>query len=284
MERSPISIFRKNADHHGAARSFAAALCLGLAASFTALVAPAHVVHPTMISMDDMASCPGAKEWIRGGAERRRQAHQVPPVPASNPKLREELLRMTGDWNPAGDFAAQAAAAAAQTAADAAAVAINDAAADAAAGATNTAANDSLSKLSPDVLRLQDIIRQYGFPTAALVGADGMGAVWSLVRSAWQDRQFQLRAAEQIAQQGASNSFRGRELAEFIDQELIQQGRHQRFGTQFERRDNGLVVRLPVDDPAGLEARRATLGLMPAELESCARQNAGDATGILMDF
>jgi hypothetical protein len=281
MERSPISIFRKNADHQGAARSFAAALCLGLAASFAAAVASAHVVLPTLISRADIENCPGGKEWLRATPERRRQERQASSVPASNPKLREELLRMVGSQGSIEE-AAQAAAEAAQAAADAAAEAAQ-AAADAAANAANSAADDKLPESDPDVLRLHDIIRQYGFPTTALVGSDGMDAVWTLIRRAGEDSQFQLRAAEQIAQQGANDAFHGRQIAEFIDQELTRQNQRQRYGTQFERRANDLIVRLPVDESAGLEARRAALKLMPAELEQCARQNAGDADGLLMD-
>lgn len=58
------------------------------------------------------------------------------------------------------------------------------------------------------------------------------------------------------------------ELALVIDRILVNQDRPQRFGTQYGcNGETGLYERGETEDPAGLDARRRAMGLMPGDVE-----------------
>lgn len=52
------------------------------------------------------------------------------------------------------------------------------------------------------------------------------------------------------------------DVAMLADRVLVRSGKPQRYGNSFETRDGRLVAH-PIEDPAGLDARRAAVGLPP---------------------
>lgn len=110
--------------------------------------------------------------------------------------------------------------------------------------------------------RLAQILAEHGWPTFDLVGEDGEDAAWAIAQHSDHDVAFQeralayLRAAVEAAQGSPGN------LAYLTDRVAANRGEAQVYGTQVGCVD-GEAVPAPVEDEAGLEARRAELGLEP---------------------
>lgn len=100
-----------------------------------------------------------------------------------------------------------------------------------------------------------------GWPARSRVGAEAQGAAWYVVQhspdSAW--RAAMVPTLERLAEAGELP--RG-DVAALADRVAVHRGQPQRYGTQFDVVEGRLVV-APVADLAGLDARRAAVGLMP---------------------
>jgi len=110
-------------------------------------------------------------------------------------------------------------------------------------------------------LRLKAIVASQGWPTATLVGRDGVNAAWLLLQhsadSAWQ--KTMLPVLEQAAVAGEIG--RG-DVALLTDRVLVRSGQAQRYGSSFSVVDGRLVAD-PIDDESKVDARRAEVGLPP---------------------
>jgi len=116
---------------------------------------------------------------------------------------------------------------------------------------------------------LRDLVARQGFPTLAQVGAQGMADAWLLVQHADRDSAFQLLVLRTLQGRGETAGVRRQDLAMLTDRTLLAQGRPQRYGTQFKPDAHGALAMQPVEDPPGLDARRAAVGLMPLALYGC---------------
>jgi hypothetical protein len=115
--------------------------------------------------------------------------------------------------------------------------------------------------------RLREIIGSYGWPGRQLAGDDGAHAAWLLAQHAPPDLQEEwLPLLEDAVTRGDASPV---DLAYLEDRVLTHQGEPQLYGTQYLERD-GVLDLCPVRDPAGLDERRAALGL-PPETENRAR-------------
>ena len=115
--------------------------------------------------------------------------------------------------------------------------------------------------------RLREIVAQHGWPGHELVGRAGAHAAWLLAQHAPPDVQEEcLPLLRDAAARGDAGPV---ELAYLEDRVLMHRGEPQVYGTQYRERD-GVLTLWTVRDPAGLDARRAALGLEP-EAESRAR-------------
>lgn len=106
---------------------------------------------------------------------------------------------------------------------------------------------------------LADLIDHHGWPHAALAGADGAEAAWLIAQHAISLPKFQrrclaaLRAAPVPAWQPA-----------YIEDRIrTWEGRPQRYGTQHDWDENGVMSPKPIEDPAQVDERRASVGLPP---------------------
>jgi hypothetical protein len=120
-----------------------------------------------------------------------------------------------------------------------------------------------------NVAWLKGVVARQGFPTVAQVGAQGVADAWLLVQHADRDSAFQLRVLRTLQARGEAAGVRRQDLAMLTDRVLLAQGKPQRYGTQFLPDASGALALQPVEDAAGLETRRAAVGLMPLALYRC---------------
>jgi hypothetical protein len=115
--------------------------------------------------------------------------------------------------------------------------------------------------------RLREIVAAHGWPGHRLVSEAGAHAAWLLVQHAPTDLQEEcLPLLEDAVTQGDASPV---DLAYLKDRVLMHRGEPQIYGTQYRVRD-GVPELWTVRDPAGLDERRAALGLEP-EAENRAR-------------
>ncbi|MFH8518423.1 DUF6624 domain-containing protein [Streptomyces gelaticus] len=111
--------------------------------------------------------------------------------------------------------------------------------------------------------RLGEIMDEYGWPTADLVGEEAARAAWLIAQHA--DRQLDVqRRALQLMQQAVSAGAAGpRELAFLRDRTLVNEGRKQVCGTQIAGVKDGAPVPWPCEEPERMDELRAEVGIEP---------------------
>jgi len=112
-------------------------------------------------------------------------------------------------------------------------------------------------------VQLKEIVAKDGWPTIALVGFDASNAAM-LVLTHSADHAWQLSLLPQLEELADKGKIDGAQLAFVIDKELVSEGKLQRYGTQFKFVD-GAMAMYGVEDPGGLDARRARVFLPPMD-------------------
>jgi hypothetical protein len=100
--------------------------------------------------------------------------------------------------------------------------------------------------------QLKKIVAERGWPTIALVGYDASNAAM-LILTHTPDHAWQVSLLPML------------ELATVIDKELVNEGKLQRYGTQFKYVD-GAIAMYGVEDPGGLDRERAEVMLPPLDV------------------
>lgn len=132
-------------------------------------------------------------------------------------------------------------------------------------GGVDPAFGDSVAALDRrNTARMKEILSERGWPGEALVGADGSRAAWVLVQHADHDLPFQKRALELLGAAVEEGRASGRDLAFLTDRVRKHEGRPQLYGTQTEVVDCRRIP-YPIQDPDGVDRRRAAVGLGPLE-------------------
>jgi len=113
----------------------------------------------------------------------------------------------------------------------------------------------------PNTKRLNEIFAAHGFPTATLVGVDGVKAYVLMMQHSGD---IELRKK---SEPGMKHAFKAKvispmEYAGFIDRLRKDQGKPQIYGSNFDLKD-GKMVMSKTDDPKNLDKRRKSMGLMP---------------------
>jgi hypothetical protein len=111
--------------------------------------------------------------------------------------------------------------------------------------------------------QLKEIVAKQGWPTIALVGLDASNAAM-LVLTHTADHAWQASLLPQLEVLADTKKIDGSALALVIDKELVSEGKLQRYGTQFKFVD-GAMAMYGVEDPGGLDARRARVFLPPMD-------------------
>jgi VWFA-related protein len=109
--------------------------------------------------------------------------------------------------------------------------------------------------------RLCQILKEFGWPTSALVGQDGVSSTLYLLRNS---RQLELQrdllpVIDAAVKRGEVQKG---ELAHLIDRLRVDVGMKQLFGTHVKLK-NGFLVLLPIEDEALVDERRRQFGLPP---------------------
>jgi len=115
----------------------------------------------------------------------------------------------------------------------------------------------------PHTARLNEIFKQYGLPTEKLVGKDGFQAYLLLLQHA-SDETLRQKCRKPITKAFKRREISPMDYANFIDRLLVRQNRPQLYGSNFEIRDNKLVMST-VKDRKNLAKRRKKIGLPTIE-------------------
>lgn len=200
---------------------------------------------PSMAAM--AAQCPAAKAWIDKHAIKLAQDQGDGHV--SSPALRDELHRRAArDQDVRNGWIADGMTADSKWAAAVHSIEVSNS------------------------LFMRSLVWHGGFPTPAQVGAQGVNDAWLLVQHADGDPQMQANLLDLLAPRVQDGSIRASDYAMLVDRVRINQRKPQVYGSQYEDDPTqpGHMRLLPVEDPAHLDTRRASVGLMPSRDYTCA--------------
>lgn len=124
--------------------------------------------------------------------------------------------------------------------------------------------------------RLITIIDTHGWPGRRLVGEDGSRAAWLILQHAIGHPALQRRGLVLLRAAVAEGDVSAVEVAMLEDRIAFFGGPPQRYGTQYDWDADGELSPWPVEDPDGVDERRATVGLPPLA-ENTARIREGTA-------
>lgn len=112
--------------------------------------------------------------------------------------------------------------------------------------------------------RMAEIITAHGWPGRRLVGDDGAAAAWRIVQHAIGAPALQRDSLPLLRAAAGRGDLERAWVAMLEDRICAFEGRPQIYGTQFDWDDKGEMNPYPpVADPAGVDSRRATVGLGP---------------------
>jgi hypothetical protein len=111
--------------------------------------------------------------------------------------------------------------------------------------------------------RLAEIMDEHGWPTVALVGAEGARRAWLIAQHADRQLDVQRRAVRLMSAAVAVGQADAAQLAFLRDRMLTNEGHPQVYGTQIAGVEDGRPVPWPVEDPERMDERRAEVGIPP---------------------
>jgi hypothetical protein len=112
--------------------------------------------------------------------------------------------------------------------------------------------------------RLDEIMDEYGWPTADRVGPEAARAAWLIAQHADRQLGVQRRALGLMERAVAEGTAGPRELAFLRDRVRVNEGREQVYGTQVAGvREDGSPVPWPCVEPERVDELRAEVGIEP---------------------
>lgn len=115
---------------------------------------------------------------------------------------------------------------------------------------------------SSNALWLQEAVARHGWPDRDVVGADGARAAFLLVQHADHDTAFQAAMLPALDAAFRRGQAEGQSVALLTDRLAVARHEPQVFGSQTTITD-GRITFTPIADSAGVDARRARMGLPP---------------------
>ena len=112
--------------------------------------------------------------------------------------------------------------------------------------------------------RLEQIVAQHGYPTISRVGSEASGSAWMIIQHAISRPRFMKQMLARLRQL-PPGEVDPKNLAYLDDRIRMFEGRKQRYGTQFDWDDDGLMSPVACDDPDRVNARRRKLGMASLE-------------------
>ena len=110
-----------------------------------------------------------------------------------------------------------------------------------------------------NIKRMKEIVDQIGWPTTSKVGKESSHNAWLLVQHADFDVEFQTQCLTMMKQEPPEEVDR-RNIAYLEDRILVNTGRPQLYGTQFNTIEGRFVPR-EIEDESHVDERRAQAGL-----------------------
>jgi hypothetical protein len=124
--------------------------------------------------------------------------------------------------------------------------------------------------------KLADLVDSHGWPTIDRVGEDGAEAAWLIAQHAISLPGFCRRCLAELKRAAEAGGVPQWQPAYLEDRIRWLEGRPQLYGTSFDWDERGLMSPTPIEDPEGVDARRAAVGLDPIG-EAAARHRADSA-------
>jgi hypothetical protein len=110
--------------------------------------------------------------------------------------------------------------------------------------------------------RLDEIVKQYGWPKRSVFGEEASGVAFSVVQHAELD--YQKKYLPLIKESVTQKEARQSDLAILEDRILTREGKKQIYGTQARLNQKTQLMELyPIEDEENVDARRAGVGLEP---------------------
>lgn len=111
--------------------------------------------------------------------------------------------------------------------------------------------------------RLRALIESHGWPTRTLVGDDGAEAAWLILQHAIGNPSLQRRGLALMCEAASREEIPRAQVAMLEDRIRVNEGKGQRYGTQFDWDRDGRMSPLPIDDASNIDLRRSEVGLPP---------------------
>src|SRR3989440_49082 len=122
--------------------------------------------------------------------------------------------------------------------------------------------------------RLAALIAAHGWPGRWGGGGGGAGAAWLILQHAIGTPPLMRRGLTLLQGGVSEGEVSPLEVAMLEDRIRTFEGRPQRYGTQFDWDEHGRLSPLPLEDPAGVDARRRAIGLGPLAQDLRRRRGA----------
>lgn len=121
-----------------------------------------------------------------------------------------------------------------------------------------------------NLVRIEEIIKERGYPGQSMVGQKAAGAAWTVIQHS--DLETQKRYLDVMTRAADAGELDWGLVATTVDRIRVNEGKPQIYGTQF-KEVNGEMVPEPIEDEQHVDERRAKAGLGPlAEYKEMMKQ------------
>lgn len=110
---------------------------------------------------------------------------------------------------------------------------------------------------------LDALVDEHGWPGRSLVGSEGAQAAWIVAQHAIGSPAFQRKSLKLLKEAVARGEVEPVYVAYLEDRICFLERRPQRYGTQFDWDEDGQLSPWTLEDPARVDAFRASVGLEP---------------------
>lgn len=108
---------------------------------------------------------------------------------------------------------------------------------------------------------LKQIIKLVGWPTIQLVGSEASHMAWSIVQNADHDIPYQ-KLVLNVLKEAKDGQILKSEIAYLTDRILVNEGKNQLYGTQYEVDAQGNIIPKPIESLDKVDQRRKEFGLV----------------------
>ena len=129
-------------------------------------------------------------------------------------------------------------------------------------GGGTPASKQSLPVDYDNVAWLKTVVDKKGWPGSSMVGEDASSAAFFIAQHADFDLAFQEKVLKLMQSALANHDVYTDQVAMLTDRVLRGQGKPQLYGTQFMEAKDGSLSMQPTQDPANVDARRLSVGLV----------------------